>query len=117
MSSQIFKHKFSRSILFDFLSQNCSNTDWPNDHSKPYIINKETFKKINLNQEILPNFINLIEPYYYISKKHYINKKINLTALFTIIRQICKFLNIKYTSEIKYFKSKYEIIYYIFSEQ
>lgn len=110
MSSQIFKQLFSKNILFDFLNQFCSS-------SNPYIINKETFKKINLNPEILHDFVSKLEPFYYSSKKHYITKKMTLNSLCTILRQICNFLKIQYTSEIKYFKSKYEIVYYIFKEE
>lgn len=110
MSSQIFKQKFSKTILFDFLNFCCNS-------SNPYIINKETFKKINLDNESFNNFIKNIEPFYYSSKKHYIQKKLTLNSLCTIIRQICNFLKIQYTSEIKYFKSKYEIVYYIFDQE
>ena len=85
--------------------------------SNPYVINKEVFKKINLDEICLNNFIKNIEPFYYASKKHYIQKKMTLNALCTIIRQICNFLKIQYTSEIKYFKSKYEIVYYIFDQE
>jgi len=110
MSSQIFKQKFSSSILFEFLDGVCKN-------NSPYILNKETFKIITLNENVLDKFISDIEPYYYNSKKHYLKKPMTLNNLFTIVRQICNYLKIKYTSEIKYFKSKYEIVYYIFTDK
>ena len=36
--------------------------------------------------------------------------------LITIIRQICKYNNIPFTSDIKYSKSKYEITYFIYQD-
>ena len=35
------------------------------------------------------------------------------TAFTTVLRQICKFNHIKYTTKIRYEKSTYEIVYYI----
>ena len=110
MSSQIFKEKFSPDILFKLLNTMCKTKN-------PYILNKECFKMIQLNEEMFSEFLKSIEPFYYNSKKHYVTKKITINNLFTIIRQICNFLKIEYTSQIKYFKSKYEIIYYIFREE
>jgi len=109
MSSQIFKQKFSPSILFEFLDKICKS-------STPYILNKETFKIIQLHDADFQKFISDIEPFYFNSKKHYLKKTLTINNLFTIIRQICNFLKIEYTSEIKYFKSKYEIVYYIFHD-
>ncbi len=109
MSSQIFKQKFSTSILFEFLDKVCKTNN-------PYILNKETFKIIQLHDEDFKKFITEIEPFYFNSKKHYLSKTMTINNLFTIIRQICNFLKVEYTSEIKYFKSKYEIVYYIFHD-
>ena len=110
MSSQIFKQKFSSTILFDFLNDICKS-------NSPYILNKETFKIVLIKEESLNKFLSSIEPYYYNSKKHYLKKPMNINNLFTIVRQICNYLKIEYTSEIKYFKSKYEIVYYIFNDK
>lgn len=110
MSSQIFKQKFSAQILFDFLDKVCKN-------SRPYVLNKESFKIVQLEEDILNDFLNKLEPFYFSSKKHYIKEKMTINNLFTIIRQVCNYLKIEYTSKIQYFKSKYEIIYYIFKDE
>ena len=42
------------------------------------------------------------------------NIKLTYNSFTTIIRQICKYNQITYTSQIKYDKSTYEIVYYIY---
>ena len=56
MSSQIFKQKFSSTILFDFLNDICKS-------NSPYILNKETFKIVLIKEESLNKFLSSIEPY------------------------------------------------------
>jgi hypothetical protein len=43
-----------------------------------------------------------------------LERKMNYNSFVTILRQICNFNKIIYTSQIKYDKSKYDIIYHIF---
>jgi len=107
MSSQIFKQSFPNAILFSFLDEISLKTE------KKYIFNKNAFKKgsINNKNEI---FLKNCEPYYFFSKKKYLEKKITYNSITTVIRQICNFNKISYTSQIKYDKSSYDIEYYIF---
>jgi hypothetical protein len=107
-SSQIFKYDISLCIIYDFLDSTC-DTNINNDQ---YILKNTSYKKGVLLNYIEP-FCKKIEPYYYLSKRHYVKKKINYKSLATIIRQLCKFKNIPITSKITYNKSTYEIIYYI----
>ena len=104
--SQIFKYDLSLNVLYDFLDNICEVKD------NEYIFKNSSYKKGVMMNYIQP-FCTIIEPFYYISKKHYVNKKINYKSLATIIRQICKFKNINIRSNITYNKSTYEIIYYI----
>jgi glycosyltransferase involved in cell wall biosynthesis len=63
---------------------------------------------------IKPKFIEECRPYYHLSKKKYLDTKTTYNSFTTILRQICNFNKIKYVSQIKYDKSKYNIIYYIY---
>ena len=47
-------------------------------------------------------------------KKKYLEKKLTYNSFITVIRQICNHLKITYTSQVKYDKSVYDIIYYIY---
>lgn len=109
MSSQIFKEKFSPNILYSFLDQICKKDE------KKYIFNKESYKLLSQNSFLCDTFIEEIRPYYFTAKFHYIEKKISFNKISTIIRQICNYLKMDYSSQIKYSKSKYEIIYYIYT--
>ena len=54
------------------------------------------------------------KPFYHISKQKYLERKLTYNNFTTILRQICNFNKINYTSQIKYDKSTYDIIYYIY---
>jgi len=107
MSSQIFKQKIPNELFFNLLKNMAFKTD------NYYIINKDSYKKGILNNSI-QNFINECIPYYYSSKRKYLERKITYNSFITIVRQICKFNKITYTSTIKYERSTYNIIYYIY---
>ena len=104
--SQIFKYDISLNTIYDFLDNTCEMND------NEYILKNTSYKKGVMLNYIEP-FCKKIEPHYYLSKKHYVTKKINYKSLATIVRQICKFKNINIRSQITYNKSTYEIIYYI----
>lgn len=104
--SQIFKKEFPNNILIEFLDKLCFK------YNNYYTLNFETFKKGCFNNEIQP-FIELCKPYYHTSKLYYLNKELTYNSFTTILRQICKYNNIAYTSKIKYEKSSYNIVYYI----
>lgn len=107
MSTQIFKNQIPNHIFFDLLNKICLKND------KHYTYNMDSFKK-GIYNEYIPNFITFCQPYYHLSKRKYLERKLSYKSFTTILRQICKFNNIKYTSEIKYDKSSYDIIYYIY---
>jgi hypothetical protein len=105
-SSQIFKYDISLNTIYDFLDNICDFND------NEYILKNTSYKKGVMLNYIEP-FCKKVEPHYYLSKKHYVTKKINYKYLATIIRQLCKFKKINIRSSITYNKSTYEIIYYI----
>ena len=108
MSSQIFKKDFPCEIIFSFLEKYASK-----NKTKYYLVTKETFKRARFNNEI-QDFCDNIEEYYYKCKKFYVTRKQTYKTFITILRQICKFKHLAFTSKIKYDKSKYEIVYYIY---
>ena len=110
MPNQIFKKSVPDNILFDFLSQITKLS------GNYFYIDKYSFKKaVFLN--IVDDFIAKLDEYYYSSKKHYIQRKINFNRFITILRQICKFNNIPITSEISYERSTYKISYFIYDNR
>ena len=109
MTSQIFKEHLPTEKLFNLLDVIAIKTE------KRYIFNKDSYKKGLLN-DIMVQFLEECKPYYYSSKQKYLEKKITYNSFTTILRQICNFNKITYTSQIKYFKSTYDIEYYIYTK-
>ena len=107
MSSQIFKNHIPNELIFKLLDEIALKTE------NCYIITNDSYKKGIFNNSI-PIFITECIPYYYISKRKYLERKINYNSFITVIRQICNFNKITYTSQIKYDKSNYNIIYNIY---
>jgi hypothetical protein len=107
MSSQIFKKNIPNELLFQLLDNIAVKTE------KCYVINNNSYKKGIFNETINP-FISECKPYYHLSKQKYLERKLNYNSFITIIRQICNFNKITYTSQIKYDKSCYDILYYIY---
>ena len=107
MSTQIFKKKIPNDLLYDLLNTLCMKTD------KYYIFNMESFKK-GVFKESIQNFVEQIKTYYHNSKQKYLDRKLTYNSFTTILRQISNFNKITYTSQIKYDKSSYDIVYYIY---
>jgi hypothetical protein len=107
MSSQIFKNPVPTEMLFTLLESIAVKTD------KYYILDNNAYKK-GLFFNLLQEFLEECKPYYYISKRKYLEKKLSHNSFLTVIRQICNHNNITYTSQIKYDKSNYDIIYNIY---
>ena len=107
MSTQIFKKNVPNELLFTLLDSICAKNE------THYVFNNESFKR-GIFQESIPKFFTECNKYYHISKKKYLEKKLTYNSFTTVLRQICNFNNITYTSQIKYDKSNYDIIYYIY---
>ena len=107
MNSQIFKNKIPNELLISLLDEIAVKTE------KCFVFNNNSYKKGIFNDTI-PIFLEKCKPYYHVSKRIYLERKINYNSFITILRQICNFNKITYTSQIKYDKSKYDIVYYIY---
>jgi hypothetical protein len=107
MSIQIFKNNIPREILFELLDEICLKNE------KHYTLDIDSFKK-GVFKEIIQKFFEKCRQYYHLSKRKYLDKKLTYNSFTTVIRQICNFNKITYTSQIKYDKSTYTIVYYIY---
>jgi hypothetical protein len=107
LSSQTFKNKVPTELLFGLLDNMCSKTE------KYYLINNDSYKK-GVFANIINEFFEKCKPYYHASKQKYLERKLGYNTFTTVLRQICNFNKITYTSQIKYDKSNYTIIYYVY---
>jgi hypothetical protein len=107
MTSQIFKNSIPNELLFNLLEEIAIKTE------KCYVFNNYVYKKGIYNNTI-SEFLEKCKPYYYLSKRKYLERKLTYASFITILRQICNFNKITYTSQIKYENSTYDIIYYIY---
>ena len=107
MSKQIFKTNINITDLFKMLDGICSKNE------KHYVMNNAAYKRGIFTGDIA-KFMDFCKPYYHVSKRYYLERKITYNNFATILRQICNCNNITYTSQIRYDKSDYEIAYYIY---
>ena len=107
MSKQIFKYNIPNELVIELLDAICLKT--PAEH---YTLDINSFKKGVFN-ETIPQFLEKCIPYYHLSKRKYLERKLTHKSFITVLRQICNANKITYTSQIKYDKSAYSIVYYI----
>ena len=106
MSSQLFKNKIPYDTILNIFEKYLLK------EKDIFIFNKYVFKKMILDDK-LHDFCNEVKNYYHKSKKGYIDKEHNYKTIATILRQICKYHDIVFTSKIKYLNSGYETVYSI----
>ena len=108
MSSQIFKQNISNSLLFQLLDDIAVK----NVKDSFYFVDHNVYKRGVFTKKI-EEFYKICRPFYHISKRKYLDKKLTYNSFITVIRQICNSNKITYTSQIKYNKSIYDIVYSI----
>jgi hypothetical protein len=106
MSVRIFKNSPDQNILFTLLENNCMITN------NQYIFNMISYKKALYNNEV-DTFIHNIRPFYYLSKRVYLDRKMNYNHFMTILRQLCNYYSIAYEKKIIYDNGDYDIVYFI----
>jgi hypothetical protein len=106
MTSQIFKTQIPNQLLISLLEENAVKSD------KCYVVNNNVYKKGIFNESI-PKFITECSQDYFLSKRKHLDRKLTYNSFITILRQICNFNKITYTSKIRYDKSVYDIEYHI----
>jgi hypothetical protein len=111
MKSQLFKKEIPIHLLKDLLNSICERTE-----TTEYIVTIESFKKGEYLNLILP-FFQSLHSYYHDSKKKFVEKQIiTYKSFLTVLRQICNYHGIPFTSQIKYEKSNYIIVYKIYQQ-
>ena len=108
MLNQLFKYDVSNTLLFSLLDKTCTKFD-----DKYYILNNISYKK-GIYYNYIKEFCDQLKGNYFDSKKYYVERKMDYNKFTTIIRHICRANKITFTSKIKYDKSSYEIVYYIY---
>jgi hypothetical protein len=108
MSSQIFKQNISNSLLFQLLDDIAVK----NVKDCFYFVDNNVYKRGVFTKKI-EEFYKICRPFYHISKRKYLDKKLTYNSFITVIRQICNSNKLTYTSQIKYNKSIYDIVYSI----
>jgi hypothetical protein len=104
---QIFKKDVPIIVLYDLLDQVCLKTN------KYYVIDMNSYKKL-LFYNLDERFSEIMLEYYHTSKQFYVTRKMTYNSFINIVRHICKYANIMYTSQLKYNESKYNIVYHIY---
>lgn len=109
MNSQIFKKHIPVTILYDLLDKICLK------RNNYYVFDMNSYKKIMYNEYHI-EFLKILQEYYHTGKLFYLDRKLTYNSFTTILRQICKYEAVMYTSKINYNKSKYNIDYTIYFE-
>ena len=89
--SQNFRKKVPNELIFDLLDEYASKND------KYYIVDNVFYKKLQFNN-VLSSFLESMKQYYHVSKQYYLTRTQNYVKFLTVIRQICKFNNLSFTS-------------------
>ena len=103
--SQIFNKTFDKDKIYTLFNK---------------IGTKQLGKFLIFNESIIKNKMDNIQElysylsdYYFNSKKYYLDRAKTFKDFCTILRQVCKFLTIPFTTKIIYNKSKYKIYYVV----
>jgi len=107
MSTQIFRTPVPSDDLFALLKNIGKNCD------KYCVINNESYKR-GIFTNSIPLFLEECKNHYHVSKYKYLERKLSYNNFTTVLRQICNYNKIKYTTQIIYEKSSYNIVYYIY---
>ena len=107
MPTFVFKKRLPSHIFTTFLDPICVKT------STHYVINYETLKRARFSSHY-DDFIDLLRPYYYVSKRHYLEGPMVYKRFLTILRQICSFNKFTHTVTMAYDRSKASIEYHIY---
>jgi hypothetical protein len=105
--SNNFKNIYPYHLFIKFIMDNFTKND------EYYLLDVFIFKKCKFNNTI-DDFIISLKPYYKTNKLFYLERNMIFKNFVTIIRQLCKIHNIKYTTNIQYTNNSYIIQYCIF---
>ena len=96
------------SILYNMLEKVCD----PSLSQSFYIFTISSYKKLCYYGQD-SDFLQAVKPYYYKSKRFYLERDPGYKSFCTVIRQICKSHILKIESKLNYCNSSYMMEYYI----
>ena len=115
---------FRKNISFDWFYEFCEkhliiNSSSPingitnsANSTRMYTLTLDRFKHLEF-YNVPQSFVETLKKYYYPSKHFYLTRKLTYKRFATILRQICKHLNIQMKSNITYFRNEYYTEYII----
>ena len=104
---QLFKTAPDKESFIEFIKTHATK------ERNYYKLTNDVYKQM-IFKEVIPAFLDKVKPHYHLSKQFYITRKISYSRFITIIRHICKMIEITYTSTMKYSNSSYQIDYFIY---
>ena len=104
---QLFKSYPNKDDFITFIKTHCLK------EKKYYKLTQDIYKQILFKNALEP-YLHTIQSHYNKAKQIYVTRKMNYSRFVTIIRHLCKFLEITYTSVMKYSNSTYQIDYLIY---
>jgi hypothetical protein len=105
--SQTFKNTIPTENIFELLDKICAKEE------KYFVVDSNAYKK-GVFTGVIQEFFDFCKPYYYISKRKYLERELTNKSFLTVIRQICKYNKIRYNTLIMYNKSSYDIVYNVY---
>jgi hypothetical protein len=109
--SQLFKHKKNKDKLKELTLQFIQDNLKYDSLKREYIIDESLYKHI-YQLGIINTFKNNLLQYYFDSKQNYPINMNRYKGTITVLRQLCRYVDIPYRYDIMYFNSKYNIRYY-----
>lgn len=107
---QIIKHPIPKEILFELLDRICFKND------TYYVFNYESYKR-GIYTTLIPDFLAFIRSNYFLSKRSFVDRATEYPSFVTVLRQICRHLQLDIQREVKYDRSVYDIVSFIYHEQ
>ena len=104
----LFLKNVPMNILYSMLETVCD----PTLSESYYIFTISSYKKLCYYGRD-SEFIHEVKPYYYKSKRFYLEREPDYKSFCNILRQICKSHDIKIESKLNYCNSSYMMEYYI----
>ena len=81
-------------------------------NNNEYILTYDCFKSLEI-YDIPRKFVENLKEYYYPHKHFYLNRNLTYKRFGTVLRQVSRHLNLKFSSKVKYSNNNHSIIYVI----
>lgn len=106
----VFKERVPIDIFIELMESITDRKDA--ERPSKYLVDTATFKRGVYNGSIHV-FFEKLKPYYRESKQMYVDRKLTYNSFITVVRHVCKCIDVEYTNQMRYDKSTYEIVYLV----